>query len=150
MGEYKDYRPEWLKQLGEKIKLKMDSLEQYEEKSYEVELNDFYDFLDGCQSVWTVAYSDLQYGDDRLINRKFFSTAGLLDVSLSNGIKKRGLSPEEVPLIPMVEYKLVPTGNIEYYDATLTKNQRRNKRYWRGEAGSAKLCQQREEGRKKC
>lgn len=129
MSEYKDYRPDWIKELAEKLAIKIDSEEEYVEKSTDIDLYEFNRFLDQCESVWTVTPTDFRYGDTKLQRKKFFSTAGLVDNCLAQGIKKKEIPAEDVPLIPIIEYKLVPTGNIIYFDINKTRTQRYKERY---------------------
>lgn len=135
-------KPKFKQDIEERLALKLDTLEGYEEKSFEVDMRDFYQFMQGCQSVWTFLPTDEKYFSTGFQKVRFFTCPGKLDAIVTYNIKKQNMNIEDIPLIPFVEYKLVPTGNIEYYDATLTRDQRRNRRYWRGEAGRRKLHQQ--------
>lgn len=145
----KGHIPEWKQQIFDKVITKLDSLEEYEEKSDFIDLCDFYKYIDGMQSVWGVAPIDEKYIQYKRKFRKLYGSAGMVDVVLTLGIKEQGIDPSTVPLIPIMEYKLVPTGNVEYYDATLTPNQRRGRRYNRSDKGKAKRLREMAEEKEK-
>lgn len=135
---YKKKKPPFKQKIAELVAIKLDSEEEYEKKAFEIDLMDFYKFLENCQSVWTFTPQDEKYICPKWKKERFFGSAGLLDSVIEYSIKSKGLNIYELPLIAMVEYKLVPTGNIEYFDPLLTAKQRRDKRYYRNEAGLKK------------
>lgn len=139
MGKYENL-PQWSKDLTDKLTLKLQSLEEYEEQSLDATYYDFYHFLDGCQTVYSLSSYDMStYANSELNFRKYVGAAGVVDRCLTDGIRKKELAKGDVPLIPILEYKLVPTGHIEWYDATLSADARRNRRYFRGDRGAAEL-----------
>lgn len=141
-------QPKYKQEIAEKVRIKIDTEEQYIEKSKEIDLFDFYNFMDGCQSVYIINPMDAKY----VLNKHrapFYGSFGLADTALSMGIYRNKIDRATVPLIPIMEYKLVPTGNIEYYDATLTNVQRRNRRYKQTLNGRLKLQKQGKERRQR-
>lgn len=141
--------PQWIQNIREKTVLKIDTEEEYIKKSTDSEYYDFCQFMDDCITVYGVNPIDTRYGDKRLLKRPYYGSAGVIDHLLTEGIERRGLDPNAVPLIPIMEYKLVPTGYIEYYDARLTPVQRKNRRYKRTANGQQHLQDQNIKRRKK-
>ena len=111
----------------------MDSMEEYEEKSVMVDYADFYRFMDNCPSVYATSADNEKYGSDRLKARKFFARPAMVERCLEAGIRDQGFNRDIVPLIPIVEYKLVPTGYVEYFDPRLTPEERQEERLKKNE-----------------
>ena len=117
------------------IKYKLDALEEYEEKSemdLYIELNEL---MDDCVSMWGTDAMGMKYLTPMVKILKYLPSAGLIDMYLDIEIKKKGYNREDIPLIPIIEYKLVPTGHVEYFDARLTRKQRETRRYHNNSAG---------------
>lgn len=140
-SEILETRPKYQQEIEKKVRIKIDTEEEYVEKSEELDLFDFYNFMDGCQSVYAINPVDLRYAYDKY-KLPFYGSFGLADRAITRGITKKNIDPNTVPLIAIMEYKLVPTGNIEYYDATLTRVQRKNRRYKQTLNGRLKLRNQ--------
>lgn len=102
----------------------LDTEEEYEEHSAIVDYGNFYQFMDKCPSVYATTADNEKYGSDRLKSRKFFPYIGAVENCLVTGIRLQEFDPQLVPLIPIVEYKLVPTGNVIYFDSTLSEEER--------------------------
>ena len=132
---------EWANKLGELTKFKLDTLEEYEEKSADIsddaDYYEFWKFMDTCSSVWMIDASAAPPLDSRQLPfaKMIFSTAGKADRTISKRAERRKISAEDIPIIPILEYKLVPTGFVEYYDATISPKSREKRRYLRGERG---------------
>lgn len=120
--------------MQEKVRVKINTLEEYEALLGELEiLNEltpeermyaFNQFLEKCSSVWVLAPSDEKYASAKFSSYKMYGSPGLIDTQLTKGIEERGLRKEDVPLVPIIEYKLVPTGYVEYYRTDLSRNAR--------------------------
>lgn len=102
----------------------LDTEEEYEEHSEIVDYGNFYRFMDQCPSVYATTSDNEKYGSDRLKSRKLFPYIAAVERCLAAGIRLQEFDPALVPLIPIVEYKLVPTGNVFYFDPMLTQEQR--------------------------
>lgn len=102
----------------------LDTAEDYEEHSEIVDYGDFYRFMDSCQSVYATTSDNEKYGSDKLKSRKLFPFVGAVERCLAVGIRLQEFDPALIPLIPIVEYKLVPTGNVVYFDPNLTDEER--------------------------
>lgn len=121
--------------LEKRIKYKLDTLEEYEEKSemdLYIELNEL---MDDCVSMWGTDAMGMKYLTPMVKILKYLPSAGLVDMYIDMEIKRKGYNREDIPLIPIIEYKLVPTGHVEYFDARLTRKQRETRRYHNNPAG---------------
>lgn len=117
-------------QMCQRVAIKIDELEEYEDKAlYPDEIVGFiYDIMDECASVWGVPPNFMRYCSKKLKAQALMGTAGGIDHAIDVGIKEQGIDRDMVPMIPVVEYKLVPTGFINWYDPNLTKEQRKYQR----------------------
>lgn len=139
----KPYNPweEWGKQKGEMrgdlflkmaqaTAIKLDTLEEYEERSlYPDEIVGFiYDIMDECPSVYGVPPNFLRYCMKTFQIHPLAGSPGIVDHAIERGLKDQGANWDNIPMIPIMEYKLVPTGYINWFDPRLNTNQRRDRR----------------------
>ena len=125
-------RPDWLKKVEKKTVIHLDTLEDYKKKSaksneyfekcrelaeeYYDLTGEFYNVTDDYRRVWGVQEVDEQYIKRTGNFKKLFGTKAILCGQLRRGIITYGYNINEVPKIACMEYILVPTGNVEYFD----------------------------------
>lgn len=111
---------------------KLDSLEEYEEKAAELDeyAATYLMMLQDNSCVYTVTGRDLElYGDSWLDWFRVCPSVASVVQRLRYGITEtHKLDPTTLPVIPIMEYKLVPTGNIYFYDPALPPEEERHKR----------------------
>lgn len=128
-----DNAPKWRQEIWEKELIKIIEEEKYEDLSrtpdeFAIWL---WQLMEQCSSVYAIPPAFFRYGSRKLETKRVFGTAGAIDKQIEKGIREKELDRELVPLIPIMEFKLVPTGNIEYFDPNLTSDQRKKRRYKR-------------------
>lgn len=125
-------RPDWLKKVEKKTVIHLDTLEDYHKKSEESSeylekcrelaeeyydlTGEFYNITDNYRHVWGVQEVDEQYIKRTGNFKKLFGTQAILSGQLKRGILDYGYNIDEIPKIACMEYILVPTGNVEYFD----------------------------------
>lgn len=68
-------------------------------------------------AVYTVTPQHMEaYGSGRLAEFRVVPSVACAVSQLRLGIEKHGFDPKDVPVIPIMEYKLVPTGEVYYFD----------------------------------
>lgn len=93
----------------------LDTLEEYENKVTFVDYANLYRFMDNCASMYGVSEEFRNWtGQD--IHKMYLSSPLLVARRIVNLLRFQNINPDFVPLIPILEYKLVPTGNILYFD----------------------------------
>ena len=142
--------PAWAKKILNASLVNLGDLQQYIEQ-YE-KANDFaekyneifeqlYDLI-GLQllmkkdftTVWGVPNEYQKYIGTWGYYDRLFGTSNMLRYKLDIGIKSQNLNPDNLPDIPLTEYMLVPTGNVETYHAYKDKAEQQRQRgahYWR-------------------
>ena len=125
---YRNIKPGWQKELAERAILKIDTLEEFEETSEVVDYYDYIHFMDDCQTVWAVPEMYRRYFPSNA--PRYFAFAGEAESFINKVLRKNEINPDTVPLIPVMEYKLVPTGYVSYYDASLTPETRKMRRFY--------------------
>lgn len=103
----------------------LDTEEEYEADTIAGEYGEFWRFMDNCPSMWAVSNDSERYLSDSGKRRKLYPRRHQVIEEIEKGISRQEIDHELVPLIPIMEYKLVPTGNIVYYDPLSTSYDRK-------------------------
>lgn len=111
---------------------KLDQLEEYENNVSELDEYAFAYLSNSPKysSVYTVSGRDLDlYSDSRMDEFRVIPSIASVIAHLRYGFKMREIDPTTLPVIPIMEYKLVPTGNIYYFDPALPPEEESKKRH---------------------
>ena len=106
----------------------LDTEEEYERHAIAADYGDFLDFMCDCPSVYAITSDNEKYLSDRGKKRKLYPYRFQICDDIARSIDKGKLNPDIMPYIPIVEYKLVPTGNIWYYNPNSTTFGRQTER----------------------
>lgn len=90
-------------------------------------------------SVWGIPQDYEKYLGVNTFYYKVFATDNMVRTVIDKFINKTGINPESVPEIPIMEYVLVPTGNVKNYHPYPDKQQQglarqreyQNERNWK-------------------
>lgn len=107
------------------LHMHLDTEEEYEAGTIAGEYGEFWRFMDDCPSVWAVSNDSERYLSDSGKKRKLYPRRHQVIEEIEKGISRQEMDHELVPLIPIMEYKLVPTGNVVYYDPLSTPYDRK-------------------------
>lgn len=116
-----------MNEYAEKYEMYRDMEERYNEIS-----EDLYDLM-GDQlliekefiHVWGIADGYERYFNPKSHDMSLMPTANGLRMKINGYIERNGINPWSVPDIPLTEYILVPTGNIQAYHAHNTPEERK-------------------------
>lgn len=112
----------------------LDSLEEYEGNSEEIDEFGFTFLVSNpnYSEVYTVSKQDIEKYGDRLMDEfRVCPSVASVVARLRYGMTANEVNISQLPVIPIMEYKLVPTGNIYYFDPTIPIEEEKNlRRIW--------------------